>query len=113
MKTNVKPGDLAIIVRAAHSENLGKIVRVLYLAETILSETSPTGKSYLYNGRKYVADGLGWMVESLGEGIVKRSLVSGRFHTEKVTPVPDSYMRPIRDDEQQDVSETERKLEAA
>ena len=85
-----KPGDLAVIVRPRHQENLGALIEVLHI------EGDHDGEPL-------------WWVRSLGgplvRGVRTRSLAyEGRIR--------DSALRPIRPDADPVETETEREVTA-
>lgn len=79
-------GDLAVVIRAHHPENLGRLVKVLRLCANH-SET--------------------WVIETLGSRFVAD--VGGNLWTGEHALALDTSLRPLRDDEGTD--ETLRNLE--
>lgn len=90
--TNCKVGDLAIIVRAKHPENIGKIVEVVRLA--VKGETTPiVGRSIKmwFDGSLWI-DGTTWWVRTQGSPIM-----AGETDTYPVMEraFNDRFLRPI------------------
>ena len=68
MKTNCKPGDLAVVVKAKHSRHIGSLVRVI-------------GKSEFPHSSGLFS----WLAVGKIDGV------------EKAGAAPDAWLRPIRD----------------
>ena len=76
---NCKPGDLAVIVRSADGQAVGRIVECLRI-EGAHSELGPM-----------------WRVKTSGKGVVTiHGTLAVFFH------MPDSWLRPIRDNDGED-----------
>lgn len=78
--SNCKPGDLAIVIKAYNACNVGTIVKVL----------RPNGdQTALYTPNADVI----WLAEAAH---LLTYDYGGVLKTERIGPVPDSYLRPIR-----------------
>lgn len=79
MTTNCRPGDLAVIVRCHHPENLGAIVLVLRAVELAQAPSEPA-----------------WLVRAAGRKLLACGL-SGRVEPTDEAKSPDAYLKPLRD----------------
>lgn len=94
---NVKPGDMAIVVKSATGKNQGRIVEVI----------SPLGESPWHNGYCWnPGDGFCWLVKFQSEVMALRP---GRY---LFAPVPDAWLRPVSGLEDEQHTEEDNKLEA-
>lgn len=108
MKTNVKPGDLAIVVKSRNTANIGKIVMVVRQAYEGDRNQLPDGRWSVfvpYNPKEAPF----WYCETRGEPL--QTTQGGR----RGVPCPwanyrDSCLRPLRDDSEDDVSRTTNQL---
>lgn len=96
MTTNVKPGDRAVVVRATHPRNLGKVVHVIEQVQPV----NVIG-TMVYNvaGQMVIArpdDGVVWVVESLGSPFVGVRK-NGEEVAVMIAPCSDKCLRPLRD----------------
>ena len=98
---NCNPGDLAVVVRSTLG-NLGKIVRVIGPS---FSNGIPFGETTVdpATGVTWRRDtyGYGWVVESVGSPLVIE-FTNGKRGTALRRPFPDSALRPLRDNEDED-----------
>lgn len=95
--TNCRPGQLAIVVRAVNACNIGRIVRVI---EDWADRTTHNGYTYRFYNR--ANPGPIWLVESLSGPLTyqrKRYSVVTDVYTMDNGPCPDSYLRPLPDEE--------------
>ena len=108
MKTNVQPGDLAIVVRARNPENIGKIVLVVRQAHP--GERNPLPNGRLVRFKPYnPSEEPFWYCEAQGAGLP--TTING-------APGPvipwgifrDSGLRPLRDDSEDDAVHTNDQL---
>ena len=76
-----KPGDLAVVVKADHQCNLGRIVRVVALHDSKGDLVFPPKFSPV------------WLVESASSMTWK---AKGKRYRRKSGPVPDQQLQPIR-----------------
>lgn len=90
MNTRCKPGDLAVVVQAQNSSNLGLIVRVV----------SPYAQD-----ANFAIKGMLWLCECSHPMTWVRS---GRTITAFSGPIPDSLLQPIRGIGQDRTSQTSR-----
>ena len=104
MKTNVKPGDLAIVVKARNRGNIGKIVLVVRQAQ--IGERNPLPDGRMARFKPYnPSEAPFWYCEAQGSGLV--NTING-------APGPvipwgifrDSSLRPLRDDSEDDAVHT-------
>lgn len=89
-KPNCRPGDLAIVVQAQQSNNLGAIVEVLRLCDR-------TGEL------RYPDDMLVWIVRC---SRYQKWVYRGKNYYRKEGPVPDAVLKPIRGAGSQIAAET-------
>ncbi len=90
VKPNCRPGEIAIVIRAEQSNNLGAIVEVLRLCDR-------TGEL------RYPDDMLVWIVRC---SRYQKWVYRGKNYYRKEGPVPDAVLRPIRGDGSQTLMET-------
>jgi hypothetical protein len=81
---NCKPGDLAIVIRAKHSENVGKIVRVIEPHDHLTHDV------ILLKGTE-----LAWLCETTGGDLVYESALACKFIHRRQGPIPDMCLRPL------------------
>lgn len=89
-RPNCKPGDMAIVVQAEQSINLGAIVEVLRLCDRT-------------DEVRYPDDMLVWIVRCSRH---MKWVYRDKNYYRKEGPIPDALLRPIRGDGSQTVTET-------
>lgn len=103
MKTNVKPGDLAIVVRARNPENIGKIVLVVRQAHPGERNQMPNGR--LARFKPYnPSEAPFWYCEAQGSGLA--NTINGAPGLNPWGIFRDSVLRPLRDDSEDDAVHT-------
>ncbi len=89
-----RAGDLAVVIRAQHPENIGRLVSVV---ERCYAQPCSDGRpAFNVDGDLYDPDGytgVVWIVESLGSPFRSCNKLVMR------APAKDTSLRPLRDDE--------------
>lgn len=93
---NCKEGDLAILLHAMNTENIGKIVEVTH--ECKKGDKYPDGAKANIDP----SDPLVWWVRSAGSPLIAKRLGTGIRHTYPVGHCYDKNLRPLRDTEGED-----------
>lgn len=107
MKTNVKPGDLAIVVRARNPENIGKIILVVRQAHP--GERNPLPNGRLARFKPYnPSEAPFWYCEAQGAGLL--ITINGAPGLNPWAIFRDSVLRPLRDDSEDDAVHTNDQL---
>lgn len=89
---NCKPGDLAVIVRGLHAENIGAIVEVLRAAEMCEHVLPENGITYAQG------HGFRWVIRSIGRPLThSNNWPNSKFHVAR-----DVALRPIRPNDGED-----------
>ena len=82
---NCEAGDLAVVIKSTVKENVGKLVDVVKAYEPQDAGIVPTNEGHL------------WLCKSLGSDLAWESANGIGLIRQKEGPVPDGYLRPIRD----------------
>lgn len=90
---NCKPNDLAVVVKATHYQHvLGRVVTTLNTIPPGIDYKCPNGFSHLPLNKKF---GVWWMCKFQNPIAVLMS--NGKWRDTFYAPVPDDFLRPIRD----------------
>lgn len=80
---NCKLGDLAVVVKALHPENIGKIVHIFH-------------DSGLIEWHGFEAPTWVWGARTIGSGLTYTYGEKKRKHQKNCGEIPDAYLRPIK-----------------
>ena len=103
MKHEFKPGDLALLVKTTHSENVGKVVELIRSDFRDLIDLRPHADHRVVNSLRTLC----WVVR--GDLTVFNAF--GFRERVQFSACPQSWLMPLRGDEHDDLITTERPAE--
>lgn len=90
MSHNFKPGDLALIAKADHDENIGRVVELLFFVGDGVRYQNPKGVM-----SRNISGGGVWVVSA--EGLLNKNSLKG-WHVAGWTQKASSNLMPLRGD---------------